>query len=277
MLFLGRSSTLGIAKLLNPELPYDPVKDLSPVAMLGSVPVGIFGSPATGITSIEGLVAAARARPQRVRPCHQAGGRELRGVQAIVRGQTRVQRLAFGAEHRAQAGSLGGCRPDRVRCALRVQPQQVRARGRCAQHHDRAGRVEAPFVVAGRYRAACPPGELVTGDEGGDEVAPACAPLLRQRQHARQDGGAGMPAHAGVHVVVVVVEGVRGRAVDESRLRRGNAPAWPTRDAMGWPPSARACSIRMGASGSSRAPSVTPIQSSTQLRAIWRTASGNAS
>lgn len=49
--------------MLNKDLPYEPVKDFTPVALIGSVPVAIFINPASGILSIQDLVAAAKAKP----------------------------------------------------------------------------------------------------------------------------------------------------------------------------------------------------------------------
>lgn len=54
---------LGFIKMLNKDLPYEPVKDFTPVALIGSVPVAIFINPASGILSIQDLVAAAKAKP----------------------------------------------------------------------------------------------------------------------------------------------------------------------------------------------------------------------
>ena len=62
-MFFGTSSSLGFIKMLNKDLPYEPVKDFTPVAMVGSVPVAIFTSAASGINSIQDLVAAAKAKP----------------------------------------------------------------------------------------------------------------------------------------------------------------------------------------------------------------------
>lgn len=62
-IFFGAGSALGYQKLLEKDLPYDPVKDFTPVAMVGSVPVVIFTTPATGFNSIQDLLAAAKAKP----------------------------------------------------------------------------------------------------------------------------------------------------------------------------------------------------------------------
>ena len=43
-MFFGTAANMGFGKLLNKDLQYDPVKDLQPLIMVGSVPVGIFVS-----------------------------------------------------------------------------------------------------------------------------------------------------------------------------------------------------------------------------------------
>ena len=63
LMFIGTSSTLGYMKMLNKDLSYEPVKDFTPIAMVGSVAIGIFTSPASGIKTVADLVAAARAKP----------------------------------------------------------------------------------------------------------------------------------------------------------------------------------------------------------------------
>jgi tripartite-type tricarboxylate transporter receptor subunit TctC len=45
------------------KLPFDPVKDFTPVALLGSAPLLIAASPASGIDSLQTLVQRAKARP----------------------------------------------------------------------------------------------------------------------------------------------------------------------------------------------------------------------
>lgn len=62
-IYFGASSALGFSKLLNKDLPYDPLKDFTPIAMLGSVPVGIFVSASSNIRTLQDLIAAAKANP----------------------------------------------------------------------------------------------------------------------------------------------------------------------------------------------------------------------
>jgi tripartite-type tricarboxylate transporter receptor subunit TctC len=60
---LVHSSGYAINAALNPALPYDPRKDLAEVAPLGSQPMVLVVSPASGIRSVRELIAAARAKP----------------------------------------------------------------------------------------------------------------------------------------------------------------------------------------------------------------------
>ncbi len=62
-LLLVHSSGYAINAALNPSLPYDPRKDLVDVAPLGSQPMLLVVSPASGIASVRELIAAARAKP----------------------------------------------------------------------------------------------------------------------------------------------------------------------------------------------------------------------
>ncbi|MFM9999922.1 MAG: Bug family tripartite tricarboxylate transporter substrate binding protein, partial [Burkholderiaceae bacterium] len=52
MMFIGTSSTLGFMKMLNKDLAYEPVKDFTPISLVGSVPIGIFTSGTSGIKTV---------------------------------------------------------------------------------------------------------------------------------------------------------------------------------------------------------------------------------
>jgi tripartite-type tricarboxylate transporter receptor subunit TctC len=62
-MLLVHSSGYAINAALNPALPYDPRKDLVDVAPLGSQPMLLVVSPASGIASVRDLIAAAKAKP----------------------------------------------------------------------------------------------------------------------------------------------------------------------------------------------------------------------
>jgi tripartite-type tricarboxylate transporter receptor subunit TctC len=57
------SSSMASAVILHSALPYDPVRDLTAVAMFGAQPSVLITSPAKGYKSVAELVAAAKAKP----------------------------------------------------------------------------------------------------------------------------------------------------------------------------------------------------------------------
>lgn len=65
-LLFATSATQGIAKFMSRSLPYDPAEDFSAVGMVGNVTVGLFASQGSGFTSIQQVLAAARAQPGKV-------------------------------------------------------------------------------------------------------------------------------------------------------------------------------------------------------------------
>jgi tripartite-type tricarboxylate transporter receptor subunit TctC len=60
---LAHSSALVIAPSTVPNLPYDPIKDLTPVAALANLPNVLVVSPSTNIKTIKDLVALGKQRP----------------------------------------------------------------------------------------------------------------------------------------------------------------------------------------------------------------------
>ena len=61
-LLLG-SSSISASVVLHSSLPYDPLRDLTPVVMFGAQPSVLVTSPAKGYKTVADLVAAAKARP----------------------------------------------------------------------------------------------------------------------------------------------------------------------------------------------------------------------
>jgi len=62
-LLMGTNGPLAVSPALYKSLPYDPLKDLAPVTLVGTSPNLIAVNPATGITTLKGLVDKARADP----------------------------------------------------------------------------------------------------------------------------------------------------------------------------------------------------------------------
>src|SRR4051812_38446674 len=62
-LLMGTNGPLAVSPALYKDLPYDPLKDLAPVTLVGTSPNLIAVNPATGVTTLKGLVDKARAAP----------------------------------------------------------------------------------------------------------------------------------------------------------------------------------------------------------------------
>jgi len=60
---IGATTNLAIGPHLNPKLPYDPLKDFAPIALLARVPVFLVVSSSVPARSVDELVALARAHP----------------------------------------------------------------------------------------------------------------------------------------------------------------------------------------------------------------------
>ena len=62
-LLIGASSTYTVNPALYPKLPYDPVRDLVPVTLLGSLPLVIAVNPSVPANNMGELIALAKAKP----------------------------------------------------------------------------------------------------------------------------------------------------------------------------------------------------------------------
>ena len=60
---LGTTTTHALARILNPRLGYDPVRDFAPVALLGDSPYFLTTNPALPASNVREFVAYARANP----------------------------------------------------------------------------------------------------------------------------------------------------------------------------------------------------------------------
>jgi len=60
---IATASTHAVAASLNPNLPYDPIKDFAPVTMLGSQPYVLVVHPALPARNLAELIALAKAKP----------------------------------------------------------------------------------------------------------------------------------------------------------------------------------------------------------------------
>ncbi|MBV6305136.1 tripartite tricarboxylate transporter substrate binding protein [Candidimonas humi] len=62
-LLLTASPPLTSNVALYKDIPFNPTKDFAPVALIASVPIVLVANPSTGITTLKGLIAKAKAHP----------------------------------------------------------------------------------------------------------------------------------------------------------------------------------------------------------------------
>jgi len=92
-LLFGSSGALAVSPSLNSKLPYDPLKDLTPISMVALNSILLVTSPKSGITSMADLIARAKAQPGKLTfasagtgsPTHLAGElfRDIAGINLL--------------------------------------------------------------------------------------------------------------------------------------------------------------------------------------------------
>jgi tripartite-type tricarboxylate transporter receptor subunit TctC len=101
-------STLAFNAALNPNLPYDPIKNFSPVALIATTPLILAVSVNSRIASLEQLVSAARASPGRFK--YGEGAASQRIAAELLAKQARIELTAvpYKGDGPALIDLLGG-------------------------------------------------------------------------------------------------------------------------------------------------------------------------
>ncbi len=139
---------------------------------------------------------------------------EVGGEEAVGGGLGGVELLRVGrvAQELPQPGRLGPGRAERVERRLFIGAERAR----------RPGRVE-DSVVGSAEKAPDPHPRLVADDRGGEELPSRGPGLLGRGERGREDDG--RRVEDGGVVQVVLLDDVRGCAVDERGEERRGAPA----------------------------------------------------
>jgi tripartite-type tricarboxylate transporter receptor subunit TctC len=173
-LVLGTASTHTINPLLQRDLPYDPVKDFSPVAMLIVIPNIIVAHPALPAANLKELIRLARSKPGQLgfasngngTSSHMAG--ELLNLEAGIR----LAHIPYKGAGQAIIDVLGGHVPLLIGAVATSLP------------HVTSGKLRA-LAVTSLQRSAAAPGVPTVAESGlpGFEVvqwfgifAPAATP-----------------------------------------------------------------------------------------------------
>lgn len=62
-LLIGTPGSISINPHIQPNVPYNPVKDFEPIALIGSTPAAVFVANESPITSLQQLIAQSKAKP----------------------------------------------------------------------------------------------------------------------------------------------------------------------------------------------------------------------
>jgi tripartite-type tricarboxylate transporter receptor subunit TctC len=108
-LLLG-SSSMASAVILHSALPYDPVRDLTAVAMFGAQPSVLITAPAKGYKSVAELVAAAKAKPGELNFASAGVGAasHIAGEKFRLAAGLKVQHIPYRGPNEAFTDVLGG-------------------------------------------------------------------------------------------------------------------------------------------------------------------------
>src|SRR5437868_3336052 len=82
-LLMATSTTLAINKTLYKKLPYDPVKDFTPIALVAAVPFALFVNPSSPANTLSEFVAFAKSKPGRAYGSAGSGSAQHLGAEML--------------------------------------------------------------------------------------------------------------------------------------------------------------------------------------------------
>ena len=154
-LLMGTVGTNAINGALYAKLPYDPVKDFTPVALVASSPVTLVVNPLSEYKSVAEYVAAAKANPAKVSFGSAGAGTpgHLTGEMFATGAQVKLQHVPYKGSAPALTDLLGNQIPSMFDPLQTMIP------------HVRGGKLRA-LAISGRTRSAALP-DVPTFAEAG--------------------------------------------------------------------------------------------------------------
>jgi tripartite-type tricarboxylate transporter receptor subunit TctC len=107
---MGQTSNLAINPTLFPKLPYDPIKDLTPVALVASAPLVLVVAASSPFKSLADVVAAAKAKPGDVTFASPGNGTvaHLTGELFQTAAGVKFQHIPYKGSSQALTDLMGG-------------------------------------------------------------------------------------------------------------------------------------------------------------------------
>ena len=109
-LVMGQTSNLAINPSLFKNLPYDPLKDLAPIVLVGTGPIGIVVRTESPYKTLADLVAAAKAKPGAISMATPGNGTvaHLTGVRLMQASGAKFEHIPYKGASAAIPDLLGG-------------------------------------------------------------------------------------------------------------------------------------------------------------------------
>jgi tripartite-type tricarboxylate transporter receptor subunit TctC len=157
-LLMGTVGTNAINGALYRNLPYDPVRDFTPIALVASAPVAVVVNPAASIKSVQDLIAQARANPDKLAFGSAGSGTpgHLTGEMFAAATGVKLQHIPYKGSAPAVTDLLGNQIPMMFDPLQSVIP------------HVRAGRLRALAISSHQRSPALP--DVPTLEEIGVKV-----------------------------------------------------------------------------------------------------------
>jgi tripartite-type tricarboxylate transporter receptor subunit TctC len=107
---MGQTSNLAINPSLYKDLPYDPLKDLTPVVLVGEGPIALAVRNESPLKSVADLVAAAKAKPNAITMASPGSGTvaHLSGVRLMQAAGVHFEHIPYKGASAAIPDLLGG-------------------------------------------------------------------------------------------------------------------------------------------------------------------------
>ena len=160
---LANTSTHAVSAALNPSLPFDPVKDFTPIAMIGSSPFVLVGAPSVSAPTLKDFITLAKASPGKL--SYASAGT---GTLAHLAGELFKRQAGIDVTHvpyRGSAQSMLDLMQGRIELSVSTIPPTLQ--------HIRAGQLRGYAVMSEKRNTMLP--ELPTVAEAG---VPGCEASL---------------------------------------------------------------------------------------------------
>jgi len=145
-LLMASSSTHGANASVYPKLPFDPIKDFTPIVLVASNPNVLVVPPSLGVDTLAGLIALAKARPGEL--TYASGGTgtsmHISGEVLGMLGGVKLQHIPFKST------------PEAINAALAGQVSMTFASAPTALAQVKAGKLKALGVTSEKPLSSLP-------------------------------------------------------------------------------------------------------------------------